>query len=870
MKKQPMKRILALILALAMVLSLSAPAWAAEQESGTSAAQVETQAESAAEEVLEESTQAPETAEVSAPAEESAEAEEPEEEAVQEEPQAEKPEEEAAPQQDEEAEAPAQEEAQSEEPEEAAEAEESTQKPAAEEESVPAEEKGEESSTQENAVSDKPLAEEEPEEPGEAEPSQAPGEDEEADAGASESDGASAETLETAEASTAAAPVSTRNIDLQNYLIRSAPVSSHLAFDADNSFVRIEYNQSTGEVVVEKTAPSGALLSSCVLPMELPIYGGVFIGASANYLFLGQENWEEDDSREVIRVVKYSKDWKRLSSVSICGANTVVPFKSGSLRAVEAGDLLYVRTCHQMYKSTKDGLNHQANMAFVLKQSTMEITDSHYLVSNSGYGYVSHSFNQFIARDGENLAAADHGDAYPRGVVLSRIRNKAGEEKLTKADKVTILAFRGEVGANATGTSVGGLEISDSHYLVAGNSVAQDDNYNPNGVRNIFVGAVPKDNCVNDAVTLRWLTQYSGQEKSSTPHLVKLSGSRFLLMWMYNGELNSTFLNADGSQDGGIYKAEATLSDCPPVCRDNKLYWYVTNNSLPLWYCMDLTNPATVQALNPSHTVTFDAQGGSVSTLSMTVFHGKAYGDLPQPTHPQKWLFEGWYTQPNGGRMVKATSIVPVLESERFYAHWEKPDDWNYDEDSDTDGSDDGGHVTVTVRTYVDLSWARVRVSDQVYNGKARKPNPRVEVDGKVLRKDEDYTLRYKNNTQIGTATVIITGKGGYKGQTSERFFIIPQATKLTSVKWDKKAKAAKVAWKKNAKGTGYQLQYSTDKKFKKGVKTINIKKNKITSKTIKGMKKGKYFFRIRVVGKSGKKTIQSKWSAVKSLVVKK
>lgn len=76
--------------------------------------------------------------------------------------------------------------------------------------------------------------------------------------------------------------------------------------------------------------------------------------------------------------------------------------------------------------------------------------------------------------------------------------------------------------------------------------------------------------------------------------------------------------------------------------------------------------------------------------------------------------------------------------------------------------------------------------------------------------------------------------------------------------------------WKKNKKGTGYQLQYSTDKKFKKGVKTINIKKNKITSKTIKGMKKGKYFFRIRVVGKSGKKTIQSKWSAVKSLVVKK
>lgn len=132
MKMQnPQKRILALILALAMSLSLSAPAWAAEQESDTSAAQVETLAESTAEEAPEESTQAPETAEVSAPVEESAEepqAEEPEEEAVQEEPQAEEQEEEAAPQEDEETEAPAQEEAQSEEQEEAAEAEESTQK----------------------------------------------------------------------------------------------------------------------------------------------------------------------------------------------------------------------------------------------------------------------------------------------------------------------------------------------------------------------------------------------------------------------------------------------------------------------------------------------------------------------------------------------------------------------------------------------------------------------------------------------------------------------------------------------------------------------------------------------------------------------
>ena len=99
-------------------------------------------------------------------------------------------------------------------------------------------------------------------------------------------------------------------------------------------------------------------------------------------------------------------------------------------------------------------------------------------------------------------------------------------------------------------------------------------------------------------------------------------------------------------------------------------------------------------------------------------------------------------------------------------------------------------------------------------------------------------------------------------------------ATKLTSVKYKKNKKTPKkstttVKWKRNKKGTGYQLQYSTNKKFKKGVKTINIKKNKTTSKTIKGMKKGKYFFRIRTVGKINKKTVRSKWSGLKGVTVK-
>lgn len=50
-----------------------------------------------------------------------------------------------------------------------------------------------------------------------------------------------------------------------------------------------------------------------------------------------------------------------------------------------------------------------------------------------------------------------------------------------------------------------------------------------------------------------------------------------------------------------------------------------------------------------------------------------------------------------------------------------------------------------------------VSVSSYVFNGKARKPDTEVVLDGKTLERDEDYSVRYSNNTNIGTAQVIFT-----------------------------------------------------------------------------------------------------------------
>lgn len=91
---------------------------------------------------------------------------------------------------------------------------------------------------------------------------------------------------------------------------------------------------------------------------------------------------------------------------------------------------------------------------------------------------------------------------------------------------------------------------------------------------------------------------------------------------------------------------------------------------------------------------------------------------------------------------------------------------------------------------------------------------------------------------------------------------------KGVSVKVVKKTKKAKISWKKVAGAAGYKVLYTTDKKFKKGVKTVSTKKTKCVSKKLKKGKK--YFIKVRAFKKDKDgKTVYGKYSAVKKVKVK-
>ena len=114
-----------------------------------------------------------------------------------------------------------------------------------------------------------------------------------------------------------------------------------------------------------------------------------------------------------------------------------------------------------------------------------------------------------------------------------------------------------------------------------------------------------------------------------------------------------------------------------------------------------------------------------------------------------------------------------------------------------------------------------------------------------------------------------IIGIGRYGGSISKNFAIIPKGTALVSL--TPAAKKMTVKWKKQAaQTTGYQIQYSLDKSFKTGTKTITKKGTSTVSLLISGLKsKKKYYVRIRTYKTIGTKNYYSAWSALKAATIR-
>ena len=87
------------------------------------------------------------------------------------------------------------------------------------------------------------------------------------------------------------------------------------------------------------------------------------------------------------------------------------------------------------------------------------------------------------------------------------------------------------------------------------------------------------------------------------------------------------------------------------------------------------------------------------------------------------------------------------------------------------------------VTVYRNLATVTAQIPQQTYTGLEIKAVPNVTFNGKVLVKDTDYSITsYSNNTNAGSATVTLTGKGFYSGTKTVNFTIAPRSLNDTTV----------------------------------------------------------------------------------------
>ena len=147
---------------------------------------------------------------------------------------------------------------------------------------------------------------------------------------------------------------------------------------------------------------------------------------------------------------------------------------------------------------------------------------------------------------------------------------------------------------------------------------------------------------------------------------------------------------------------------------------------------------------------------------------------------------------------------------------------------------------------------------------------------GKITYKSSNTkvaTVNSKGKVKIkgtGKVTISITAKetSAYKKQTKKvTIYAVPGKRDIKKLSSGKKKLT--VQWKKDNRSDGYQVQYSTDKKFKKNVKSVKVSK-KNTKATVKKLKNGKtYRVRMHSYKKINGKKYYSGWGKVKSVKVK-
>jgi hypothetical protein len=312
------------------------------------------------------------------------------------------------------------------------------------------------------------------------------------------------------------------------------------------------------------------------LSYELPIFGGYYAGENYNYIAFGQSG--SSKGTEIYRIVKYDKDFNRISAVSIryeeCYTST--PFYEGTSSMAEYGNEL------TLYTSRLRPDESQSNISICIYTDTMTVKDNSGMLSDSDIE-VSKSFGEIVRYDDGEPVYVDLGTENPRGVYLQN----QGKCILMMDVPGTRIGNVGITNMDTTLADVSGLEVTDSGYIVVGTE-AKNILYN-----RLYLAFVGKD---GDTASVTWLTN-DGDYGYSSPcnaKIIKVDTSTYVVMWNtydHGGKVNYVMVDAQGNPKSSLKTLlGAQLTQCEPILDNGKVTWVnYTGGEMSVYSLTDLS-----------------------------------------------------------------------------------------------------------------------------------------------------------------------------------------------------------------------------------------------------------------------------------------
>jgi len=179
------------------------------------------------------------------------------------------------------------------------------------------------------------------------------------------------------------------------------------------------------------------------------------------------------------------------------------------------------------------------------------------------------------------------------------------------------------------------------------------------------------------------------------------------------------------------------------------------------------------------------------------------------------------------------------------------------------------GYTSSKTTTIYKASKISLSKTSYTFNGKVQKPTVTVKDYKGNKISSSYYTVSYASGCKnVGTYKVTIKFKGRYSGIKTLTFKIVPRAASINKLTAGNKKLTVKLN-RSLQQSTGYQIQYSTSKKFT-SYKTKTISNYKTSSTTLTGLKaKTTYYVRVRTYKMVNKTKIYSGWSTIKYIKTK-